>query len=102
MIPPSWLAADGPQQMRMGAVPYQMQQLPDIHPAFVGCLPPPVLPMKVAGPRLPFPRQPITEIRDHVGEIWSLDRGSDGGSRGKAKGCGRPHDFIMSGPLWSR
>jgi hypothetical protein len=55
----------------MGAVPYQMQQLPDIHPAFVGCLPPPVLPMKVAGPRLPFPRQPITEIRDHVGEIWS-------------------------------
>jgi hypothetical protein len=47
MVPPSWLTAGGPQQTRMGAVPYQMQQPPDINPLFVGCLLPPVLLMKV-------------------------------------------------------
>lgn len=77
-----WLTTDRPQQTRNDVVPYQMQQPPDIHPVFVGCLLPAVL-LHVLVKLLV--EEPITKVRHGVGENWSWNRGWDGGSKEKAR-----------------
>jgi hypothetical protein len=84
----------------MGAVPYQMQQPPDINPLFVGCLLPPVLLMKVPqdcrfqDSQSPKFETTLEKFGVETGVGWRLKR--------ESKSCGRPHDFIMPGALWSR